>query len=121
MTDLIERLESAGEPTDKLMWECYDACFPDDKGNHAIERLRRFAGFLSAGAYLDAALTLVPEGWTRGTISWPVAFNRDDICGAVVTLRTTPIPGPSVQTKVKSYGKTLALATSAASLRARKV
>ena len=58
--DLIKRLEEATAPNKKLFVEAYEAVH----GKSDIDiKFGRFLILLDAGAWTDAALTLVPEGW----------------------------------------------------------
>ena len=68
MTDLaalIERLEKASEPDKKLWMDAYEAIH----GRQNITlRWGRFLVLIDVGAWLDAAVMLVPEGrlWSVG-------------------------------------------------------
>ena len=79
LLELAARCEAATEATLGLFHDAFDACFEKPgRGNiwtgaagasewtpeyaAFIERQNRFTDFLEAGAFLDAALTLVPEG-----------------------------------------------------------
>lgn len=57
MNQLIERIESARAESERLFEDAFWAINP------AYADIRGFRELLDAKAWLDAALTLVPEGW----------------------------------------------------------
>jgi hypothetical protein len=70
LDDLIERLEKATGPDRDLFITCYLAVNNLEKLSDGVssEACKRYLRFLNAEAWIDAALTLVPEGW------WPFAI-----------------------------------------------
>lgn len=69
MTNLIDRLRDAPEMTDALFWEAAHELGFD---KHSPE-MKDLVNLVFAGAWLDAALLLVPEGW-----AWRVSFITND-------------------------------------------
>jgi len=75
---LAERCEAATGADRELFEQAWLAVFIRTGGDLNIanwpaslkERWDRFSALLDAGAYLDAAMTLVPEGWSRRTENW---------------------------------------------------
>ncbi|API60572.1 hypothetical protein BSL82_15815 [Tardibacter chloracetimidivorans] len=76
MTDLAAKVEAAEGPTFELMCDAFDLCFPkppriwtEDYNAWADEytqwqaRASAFSLFLDVGAWENAAMMLVPEGW----------------------------------------------------------
>ena len=112
MTDLIARLESATKETSALMWECFSEKFPDGTVH---ETYMQFAGFLDAGAYLDAALTLVPEG-----LKVELTIHEDGIGHCVLLQFDETVCKRQVVAESTAQKPTPALAVCAAALRARK-
>lgn len=101
---LIEKIEAAKEETQRSV--IYDALVWAHKNEHITDGKYDLAiRFLNAGAYLDAAMQLVPEGW------WWV-LNSGVTAPATALLGTRDNPG------VRSMGATPALAFCAACLRA---
>lgn len=68
MTDLIERLERADGPSWELFQEAWLAVHHDGYGleneRDTCRLCERFNRMLDAEAWTDAALMLVPDGWT---------------------------------------------------------
>jgi hypothetical protein len=59
--DLIARVESAPRPTQSLFVEVFKVQFGADPEEPGVGKQYRL--FVYSGAYLDAAMMLVPEGW----------------------------------------------------------
>ena len=77
LLELADRIEAAEGPDADLFWEAWRTCFPKPSEIWAVlgetwtdeytdwqERQMFWSCFIDADAWLDAALTLVPEGWT---------------------------------------------------------
>lgn len=114
LIELAERLEAAtgrdAQFPSKLFIEAHDAIWPDIETGPS-----RFFGFLDAGAYLDAAMTLVPEGWrVRDLCEWETFIERPSAAWTVELIRKE-----RQYHAVDGAGRTPALALAAASLRAR--
>jgi len=64
LTALSDRVEAASASGQRAtLKEAYHAIFPHNSPQHDHQHRARFIGFLDAGGYLDAAMTLRPEGW----------------------------------------------------------
>lgn len=69
---LADKVEAASGPDRELMCAAYRAVFPEVSAGtwDAIDdwdaRYDRFCAMLDVSAYIDAAATLVPEGWDYG-------------------------------------------------------
>lgn len=61
---LIERLEKAEAPTRQLFLQAWDCCFKLLPGDEPDPRADRFVELLDVEAWEQAALTLVPEGFS---------------------------------------------------------
>lgn len=95
MMELASRVESADGPQHFKWWDIFYAVFgstkdaialPDAEQQAWIDRERRFARLIEAGAYLDAAMTLVPD--------WPHfrLFRPSNVRGAVWSVYMNPHP-----------------------------
>lgn len=62
MKGLIERVEAASEPFPALFFEVWQMLISSSVANDGARN--RFFRLVDAGAYLDAAMLLVPEGCT---------------------------------------------------------
>lgn len=115
---LIERIESADRPDRELLAEAHLALNPEPVGEQGpiqTDNWRawsngsyKFGQLLAAGAFLDAALTLVPD-----PKSWSVGQHGDAEAGSSVFL-----PGGSM---FHASASTPALALCAAALKARNI
>lgn len=71
---LAERCEKASGPDRELFWQAYEAVFGKANaeiidqfpGHKMPDTWERFRKLLDAGGFLDAAMTLVPEGYSYG-------------------------------------------------------
>lgn len=117
LIDLAAKVEAAEGPTFELMSDAFDLCFPkpatiwaDDHKTWSAEysewqgKQSAFCAFLDVGAWVDAAMMLVPEGCV-----WELSQGRDG-CSALV--ECSDVGG-------QAQAATPALALTAASLRAR--
>lgn len=131
---LAERCESATGPDREMFEDIWREVFPkperiwvtDNAGDWTPEyaawqeRQHRFYDLLDAGAFLDAAMRLVPEGW-----NW-MAGNRDQpIARAYVNNGQLQFVGIGTRRNTESrwfevVAATPALALCAAALRARQ-
>lgn len=103
LLDLAERCEKATEEQQRaLLLEAFDAVFLDDPE----ARFLRFRRLVDAGAYLDAAMTLVPDGY-----DWIIGRTNDGL--------TIPAEVGGRGDEYMRFGNTPALALCAAALRAR--
>lgn len=114
---LSDRIAAAQEPDHALFAEAHLAIFPEPIGEQApiqtdnwrawSNRRYKFGQLLRHGAYVDAALTLVPEGWNRSFTDDP-----DDLGGCIAELWTA-------KQHAWANAATPALAMTAAALKAR--
>lgn len=75
-----------------------------------VKRWNRFRRMLDAGAYLDAAMMLVPDGWENNmSLHWSTDNERNIVCTAVIGW-----------VRIKAEADTPALALAAAIARAGK-
>ncbi len=117
MADLADRIEAATADQQRemleLAWEAIHGSKPrTNRGGHNPENL--FVGKLNVGAFVDAALSLVPEGW------W-LQYLGDLIGGAACRLETNGPPSQSIGAGLsgKPPVATRALAVCLAAIRAR--
>lgn len=139
LRELASRVEQASGPDRALMCAAYKAAFPEvssgtwgaidawDKGYD------RFCAMLDAGAHLDAAMLLVPEGLQLAIYTgWPLTagFPEQPDGGWIITddmprgcwVRTYGAEDPEMEgatRNVHGTGRTPALALCAAALKAR--
>ena len=120
MSDLIERIERAGEGEQGLLlWEAWATY---DDGSHSyFLRSRRFGTLVYDQAYVDAALMLVPEG-----MAWTIGYGQtlpDQLLYAAVIGRNAKWSGhgANYDAVAHSEGKTPALAITSAALKAKDV
>lgn len=120
LLELAERCEAAAENDFELLEDAFRLCFPrpdriwvtNSRGDWTPEysewqdRQWKYFEFVAAKAYLDAALTLVPEGYTFSLYG--------DGCAGV-----SPIGHPDDLPTADCEAATPALALCAAALRAR--
>ena len=130
MTELIDRLEAAEEGSRELDAEIFCAIGGTVKevtevGGHKHKRwidadgVRWQSDATLFSLSLDAALTLMPEGWDgHGFIHWPGRKDGVIINNAACTLHHNFSSGGGP--RVTSYAATRALAVCAAALRARE-
>jgi hypothetical protein len=123
---LIAKLEAATEPTRELMCDAFAICYPDtplpERGashtetaawNHWLDRRFRFGHLINAQAWTDAALMLVPPGY-----SW--ALIKEHAHGETCTHRATLYAPTSWRaTAQERHPHHIALAIAIAALRAR--
>lgn len=129
---LADRVEKLTGPDDDIFREAFDACFPkpervwEDEGrecwsteyenHHNLSW--RFESFLEVGAYLDAAMLLVPEKWgwqlskTGVAGAWLISDGQQPITVGGITF-------PGVTAQVRAEAISPALALTSAALRAR--
>lgn len=88
-----------------------------DAGNHLHPRYRQFADFIQVGAFIDAAMMLVPEGWH---IEIGIYRADDDLPEEIYARVSLDVggDGPRWESIDRSQSATPALALCAASLRA---
>lgn len=123
LLELAAKVEAAEGPTFGLMSEAFDLCFPkpptrrNDLGNWTAEYIlwhakqSAFCAFLDVGAWENAAIMLVPEGW-----AWMVGCSAGE--GFFATLSPTDESGIEAD-MVDTIAATSALALTAAAIRAR--
>jgi hypothetical protein len=112
--ELADHCEQAGAEHQRgLLLEAFDAIFQNDPD----ARFLRFRRLVDAGAYLDAAMTLVPEGWALDMRLAIYAPDDPYERLPLVTLYDQAVPHYRVAGEAKAA--TLALALCAAALRAR--
>ena len=121
LLSLAGRFEAATENDRELFEDAFRLCFPkpsriwvtDAAGSWTQEytdwqqRQAHFYGLLEAGASLDAAMSLVPEGWSK-------LIQDSDFDGAICELWHE-----QSDSEANTRAKTWPLALTAASLRAR--
>jgi len=122
---LADRCEAATENDRELFKDAFHECFPepariwvtDNTGDWTEEytewqaRQSRFYELLDAGGLLDAAMTLVPEGWR------PIIDTASEEGAALVDLWALSAISPQPERR-HSKAATPALALCAAALRA---
>lgn len=124
---LIERIESADGPDRNLFAEAHLALNPEPVGEQApiqTDNWRawsngryKFGQLLAAGAFLDAALTLVPDSDDRTAVFWQIGNdgaggNPADFLARVLVCTDL------TSREYKAVSATPALAVSAAALKA---
>jgi len=115
MTDLTELIEKkVEEPTYALFRECYVAVFGEPQFKAPYEghgNYRRFRTLLDAGAWTDAAMMLMPEGWCL-----LLAWNQTR---SICNVHSRPVGDPAGVWPAHGEAQTPALAIVAAALKAR--
>lgn len=126
LTDLIARVEAG---TAEQQRELLEAAFNATRGPKPeiwsvpyevhtpeysawVERKWKFGAMLEAEAYLDAALMLLPEGW--------MVTHLSELGGAGGCVCALGNPGTGASVTADAGERTLALALTAAILRARR-
>lgn len=115
---LADRCEKATGPDLGLMREAYDACLPRQLPSSAgtirwSRHYLRFSRLIEAEAWLDAAMTLVPEGFMWRVQSWPDGVNE------AILEKGAGDFGAIDARHTETFAATPALALCAAALRAR--
>ena len=117
VADLIARLEAAGpEMQRELLEACAIAAWGPEAGEVVIrdgdlfDRMCRFDTFLDVEAYVDAALMLVPEGWTYVSLEICARGKPTQHCRASIER----MPEGDIDDREYGSGTTLALAIAAA-------